>query len=243
MSTLSDYESDLARGGRESRRWVLREGVVVGLANHTVLTARDGTNRPVADRAAPIKDNGGYIQGVVLVFHDVSEKYAAEKSLREEQTSGANGRGRPPAGRGYERVLAAVVESSDDAIIGKMLDGVITSWNQAAERTLGDTADEMVGKHISTLMPPEHSEDTTGILERIRRGERVGHFETKRLTKDGRIIDVSLSVSPIRHADGTIIGGIESSGTSPTASRLRRSASGCSPPRRRPSPRPRRPTA
>ncbi len=71
---------------------------------------------------------------------------------------------------------------------------------------MGYTADEIVGKHISTLMPPEHSEDTTGILERIRRGERVGHFETKRLTKDGRIIDVSLSVSPIRDADGKIIG-------------------------------------
>src|SRR5207245_2593260 len=93
-----------------------------------------------------------------------------------------------------------------DAILSKTLDGIITSWNQAAERTLGYTADEIVGKHISTLMPPEHSEDTTEILERIRRGERVGHFETKRLTKDGRIMDVSLSISPIRDADGKIIG-------------------------------------
>ena len=185
---------------------VLREGVVVGLANHTVLTAKDGTSRPVADSAAPIKDDDGYIQGVVLVFHDVSEKYAAENSLRESRRAQRTAEVALRRAEDTRQVLAAIVESSDDAIIGKTLDGVITSWNQAAERTFGYTADEIVGKHISTLMPPEHSEDTTRILERIRRGERVGHFETKRLTKDGRIIDVSLSVSPIRDADGKIIG-------------------------------------
>ena len=185
---------------------VLREGVVVGLANHTVLTAKDGTSRPVADSAAPIKDDDGHIQGVVLVFHDVSEKYAAENSLRESRRAQRTAEVALRRAEDTRQELAAIVESSDDAIIGKTLDGVITSWNQAAERTLGYTADEMVGKHVSTLMLPEHSEDTTGNLERIRRGGRVGHFETKRLTKDGRIIDVSLSVSPIRDADGKIIG-------------------------------------
>ena len=103
-------------------------------------------------------------------------------------------------------MLAAIVESSDDAIIGETLDGVITSWNQAAELILGYTAAEIVGKPVSALMPPDHSEDMVRILGRIRRGERVGHFETQRLTKDGRVIDVSLSISPIRDADGTIIG-------------------------------------
>jgi PAS domain S-box-containing protein len=103
-------------------------------------------------------------------------------------------------------ILAAIVESSDDAIIGETLEGVITSWNQAAELILGYTALEIVGKPVSTLMPLAQSEDMVRILERIRRGERVGHFETQRLTKDGRVIDVSLSVSPIRDADGTIIG-------------------------------------
>ena len=117
-----------------------------------------------------------------------------------------------PATTGQQQVeqltqmLAAIVESSDDAIISKDLDGVITSWNRAAERIFGYAADEIIGRHISTLMPPDHLEDFTRILERIRRGERVDHFETKRRGKDGRIIDVSLTISPIHDADGTIIG-------------------------------------
>jgi two-component system, NtrC family, sensor kinase len=103
-------------------------------------------------------------------------------------------------------LLAAIVESSDDAIISKTLAGVITSWNRGAERIFGYSAEEVVGQHISLLMPPERIEDLTRILERVRRGERVDHYETKRRTKDGRILDVSLTVSPIRDADGNIIG-------------------------------------
>jgi PAS domain S-box-containing protein len=104
------------------------------------------------------------------------------------------------------QVLAAIVESSDDAIIGKTLGGVITSWNQGAERIFGYAAQEIIGKHISVLKPPELSEDVIQILEHIRQGERVNHFETKRRTKDGRIIDVSLSVSPIRDCEGKVVG-------------------------------------
>jgi PAS domain S-box-containing protein len=185
---------------------VLREGVVIGLANHTALTARDGTSRPIDDTAAPIHDDGGRIQGVVLVFHDVSEKYAAQKSIRESSQARHTAEVALRQAEDTRLVLAAIVESSDDAIIGETLDGVITSWNQAAELILGYTAAEIVGKPVSALMPPDHSEDMARILGRIRRGERVGHFETQRLTKDGRVIDVSLSVSPIRDADGTIIG-------------------------------------
>src|SRR5262245_44987836 len=77
------------------------------------------------------------------------------------------------------QMLAAIVESSDDAIIAKTLDGVITSWNRGAERTFGYAADEIIGRHISILKPPEHSEDVIQILEHIRHGERVNHFETK----------------------------------------------------------------
>ena len=185
---------------------MLREGVVVGLADHTRLTARDGTSRPIDDTAAPIKDDGGRIQGVVLVFHDVSEKYAAEKSIRESRQAQHTAEVALRQAEDTRLVLAAIVESSDDAIIGETLEGVITSWNQAAERILGYTAAEIIGKPVSALMPPDHSEDMVRILERIRRGERIGHFETQRLTKDGRVIDVSLSISPIRDADGTIIG-------------------------------------
>jgi PAS domain S-box-containing protein len=185
---------------------VLREGTVVGLANHTALTSRDGTSRPIDDTAAPITDGGGHIQGVVLVFHDVSATHAAEKSIRESRGAQHTAEVALRQAEDTGLVLAAIVESSDDAIIGETLDGVITSWNQSAERILGYTAGEIIGKPVSALMPPDHSEDMARILERIRRGERVGHFETQRLTKDGRSIDVSLSVSPIRDADGTIIG-------------------------------------
>src|SRR5262249_17153226 len=171
---------------------VLREGVVVGLANHTALTARDGTRRPIDDTAAPIQDDEGHIQGVVLVFHDASDKYAAKAERRRAEEMG--------------QLMAAIVESSADAIITKSLDGVVTSWNAAAERIFGYAAEEIIGKPISVLMPPEHAEDADRILRRIRRGERVEHFETQRLAKDGRILDVSLSVAPTRDADGQIIG-------------------------------------
>jgi PAS domain S-box-containing protein len=102
--------------------------------------------------------------------------------------------------------LAAIVDSSEDAIIGKTLDGTITSWNKAAERMFGYTAQEIVGRPITTLAPPGMAEDMLNILNRIRRGERVEHYETKRRRKDGQIIDVALTVSPIRDAAGQIVG-------------------------------------
>jgi PAS domain S-box-containing protein len=101
--------------------------------------------------------------------------------------------------------LAAIVESSDDAIIGKTLDGIIVSWNRGAERVYG-YSDEVIGKPISLLVPPDHSDEVTLILEKVRRGERVDHFETVRMRKDGTRIDVSLSVSPIKDAAGRITG-------------------------------------
>jgi PAS domain S-box-containing protein len=102
--------------------------------------------------------------------------------------------------------LVAIVESSQDAIIGKNLDGIIESWNPGAESILGYNADEAIGKPVTMLIPPERLAEEPQILSRIRRGERVGHFETKRRRKDGRLIDVSLSVSPVRDASGRIVG-------------------------------------
>jgi len=102
--------------------------------------------------------------------------------------------------------LAAIVESSDDAIIGKDLTGIVTSWNRGAERIFGFTAAEMVGSSIVRLIPPDRSGDEAEILREIRSGQSVDHFETVRLTKDGRRIHVSVTTSPIRNAAGTIIG-------------------------------------
>jgi PAS domain S-box-containing protein len=102
--------------------------------------------------------------------------------------------------------LAAIVESSDDAIISKDLDGIIRSWNKGAERIFGYTAEEIIGKPVATLAVPERVEEIPNIIQRIRRGERVDHYETKRRTKDGRVLDISLTVSPIRNSAGEIVG-------------------------------------
>jgi PAS domain S-box-containing protein len=164
---------------------VLATGRIVGLANHTSLIARDGTQRCIDDSAAPIRDVHGAVAGVVLVFRDVTERRMAERSAR---------------------LLASIVASSDDAIIGKDVNGIITSWNDGAERIFGYTAAEAVGRPVAMLAPPDRADEAPGILQRIRRGERVDHFDTVRRGKDGRLVPVSLTVSPIRDEDGAIIG-------------------------------------
>jgi PAS domain S-box-containing protein len=105
-----------------------------------------------------------------------------------------------------ERWLAAIVESSDDAIIGKSLDGIITSWNKGAQRIFGYSADEVIGKPITILLPKNLWHEETEILGRLRSGERVDHFETSRVRKDGSTIAISLTISPIRDAAGAITG-------------------------------------
>src|SRR6185436_3100821 len=102
--------------------------------------------------------------------------------------------------------LAAIVESSDDAIVSKDLNGIITSWNRAAEVLFGYTADEVIGKSITILIPSERLAEEDMVLGRIRKGERVEHFDTIRRRKDGTLVPISLTVSPIRDADGTIVG-------------------------------------
>ena len=102
--------------------------------------------------------------------------------------------------------LAAIVQSSADAIIGVTLDGVITSWNTGAQDVYGYTAEEMIGCYVLCVLLPDHLRELTSILDRARRGERVRHFETRRVRKDGTTIDVSMSVSPIMDASGRITG-------------------------------------
>jgi PAS domain S-box-containing protein len=163
----------------------LRDGKIVGLANHTLLIARDGTERPIGDSAAPMRDGAGATVGAVLVFRDVSEH------MRVEETQAR---------------LAAIVESSQDAVISKTLDGVIRSWNAEAERLFGHTAAEAVGRSITMIIPPERLSEETMIVESLRRGERVEHFETVRMSKTGRLIDLSLTISPIHDSTGRVIG-------------------------------------
>jgi PAS domain S-box-containing protein len=105
-----------------------------------------------------------------------------------------------------QALLAAIVESSDDAIISKRLDGHIVSWNHGAQRLFGYTADEAVGQPISLIIPPDRLHEEAMIIERLRRGERIEHYETVRLAKDGRHVAISLTISPIRDAGNTIVG-------------------------------------
>src|SRR2546430_6839588 len=102
--------------------------------------------------------------------------------------------------------LAAIVESSDDAIIGKTLDGIITNWNPGAERLYGYSAAEALGRPLDIIIPPDHADELPAILEQLRRGEHIKHFETVRVRKDGRRLDVSLSISPLKDASGRIVG-------------------------------------
>jgi len=127
------------------------------------------------------------------------ERHSLQHALGREQ--------RYLAERVEERArLAAIVESSDDAIVGKTLEGIVTSWNRGAEHIFGYTAEEMIGQPIARLVPPERRDDLSAILSAVRRGERVDHFETERIRKDGRRVQVSLTVSPIRDARGRVIG-------------------------------------
>src|SRR5678815_2902988 len=103
-------------------------------------------------------------------------------------------------------MLAAIVDSSDDAIVSKSIEGIVTSWNKGAERIFGFLAAEMIGQPITKIIPQDRLHEETEILRRIRAGERVDHFETIRQRKDGTLIDVSVTISPMRDEAGTIIG-------------------------------------
>jgi len=107
---------------------------------------------------------------------------------------------------GVTSLLSAIVNSSDDAIVSKTLDGIVTSWNPAAEKMFGYTAAEVIGQSIRLIIPPELQAEEDFVLSQIRRGEKVDHFETVRQTKDGRRLHISLTVSPIRNANGVVVG-------------------------------------
>jgi PAS domain S-box-containing protein len=131
--------------------------------------------------------------------------FDAEGRWTEIQSTGVDITDRKLAEQAMHR-LSAIVESSDDAIISKDLNGVIVSWNRAAERLFGYTSDEIVGRPVTTLMFPQHRNEEPSILDRIRRGERIDHYETVRRRKDGTPVDISLTVSPVKDSNGRIVG-------------------------------------
>ena len=145
----------------------------------------DGSQRVVDLILAPIKDESGRVLFIAPTGTDITERKLAEQTRIR---------------------LAAIVESSDDAIISKDLNGIVTSWNGGAQRLFGYTAEEMIGRSITLLIPPERLEEEPNILDRIRRGERIEHYETLRRCRDGRLVEISLTVSPLTDEHGRVMG-------------------------------------
>jgi PAS domain S-box-containing protein len=163
---------------------VLRIGVSVrGQEVH--IERPDGSRCIALVDIEAVKDSGGNIVGAVNCFQDITERKRGEEAALR---------------------LAAIIESSDDAIVSKDLDGIITSWNGGAERIFGYLAEEIIGKPIMILIPSDHQKEEEAILGRIRRGQRVEHYQTVRQRKDGSLIDISLTISPVRNAQGKVIG-------------------------------------
>lgn len=162
----------------------LKEGRIVE-GEEVIAERPDGTRRWFTPFPGVFRDCQGKITGGVNMLVDITARKEAEQ---------------PKA------LLAAIVNSSDDAIISKNLDGVITSWNAGAERLFGYTAEEVVGQSIKLVIPPERHGEEDEILARLRRGERIDHFETVRVRKDGARLNISLTISPIRDSAGRIVG-------------------------------------
>jgi PAS domain S-box-containing protein len=164
---------------------VRRLNRVMGLANHTILLNKSGQEVAIDDSAAPIFGPDGGLRGIVLVFRDVTEQRAAQVAVAR---------------------LAAIVKFSGDAVITKNLNGILQTWNAGAERLFGYTADEIVGKPVTVLFPPDRLNEEDEILKRLHEGKPSERLDTVRVAKDGRHIRVSVSVSPIKDAEGRIIG-------------------------------------
>ena len=148
-------------------------------------TVATGEERWSLVKARPVYDNEGQVRSAVNIFHDITERKQAEETQAR---------------------LAALVESSGDAIIGNSLDGTITTWNRGAEKIYGYSTREAIGRSISMLVPPDLPDEIPQILSSVRRGEAIKHYETIRVSKDGRYLNISLSVSPIRDPLGNVVG-------------------------------------
>jgi PAS domain S-box-containing protein len=162
---------------------VLQKGIPVR-EHEDAFIRKDGTFFPVIFSASPLK-NGGKITGLVVGFHDITKRREIEAALN---------------------LRAAIVDSSDDAIVSKNLDGIINTWNKGAEQMFGYSAEEAIGKHITLIIPADRRDEETTILENLRRGKRIDHFETVRVRKDGKRIEISLTISPIKDSMGRIVG-------------------------------------
>lgn len=155
----------------------------------TVRRRKDGQLIEVAVTVSPVRDEQGSIVGASKIVRDITERRQATRKMAE-----------------VRNLLSLIVASSDDAIVSKDLNGIITSWNRGAERMFGYTAEEMIGSSILRIIPSDRHSEEAAILSKLRRGERVDHYETLRRKKDGRLFDISITVSPLTDDDGNVIG-------------------------------------
>jgi PAS domain S-box-containing protein len=162
----------------------LKEGRVVRGAE-AIAERPDGTRIWFTPYPTPLRDAEGRVVGGINMLVDITARKQAEETKAK---------------------LAAIVESSDDAIVSKSLEGIITSWNRGAERIFGYTREEAIGQPVTMLIPVDRHSEEPLILERLKRGERVDHYETVRVRKDGTQLDISLTISPVRDAAGRIVG-------------------------------------
>jgi PAS domain S-box-containing protein len=162
----------------------LREGRIPDGAE-LIAERPDGTRVWFTPFPRPLHDAEGKIVGGINLLLDITARKKAAEA---------------------DGLLAAIVDSSDDAIVSKNLDGVITSWNEAAERMFGYSANEAIGQHITFIIPADRRDEETRIIAQIKRGERVDHFETIRVCKDGTMLDISVTISPVRNAEGVVVG-------------------------------------
>jgi PAS domain S-box-containing protein len=162
----------------------------------------DGSEFPVEISLSPVSTDQGAL--VLSAIRDMSDRKKIAEELRRANEE-LHRRTTEQLGE-YQARLLSIIDSSEDAILSKDLNGIITSWNKGAERIYGYAPDEVVGKNISLLIPSDRPDEIPEILRKIARGEKVEHHESARITKDGRRLDVSVSVSPLRNAGGTIVG-------------------------------------
>jgi PAS domain S-box-containing protein len=174
----------------------LRDGRLLHCAFENRYVRKDGS--PIWGRSTLtlLREGSDKAQRFIGIIEDITDRKETEQALRDARTQEEKIRG----------VLAAIVESSDDAIISKTLDSVITTWNDGAGRLFGYTGEEAVGKPVTLLIPRDAIDEEPAIIQKLKRGERIDHYETVRVRKDGTLIDVSLTVSPIKDSNGTIIG-------------------------------------